>query len=150
MKQPFSQLKSWGGDTAYLCLRVGLGEQDNDCFFSSQLQRKKSRHFPASDKAVFCFTCAPSLSRSPLPRPPLHQCPHTQARRERLIHVFILTLKKKKKKDQSAFCTLFLPKLLLPFENMNALEWFLYFQRVKVLKSTSLFPRGGKKVNQPA
>lgn len=35
--------------------------------------------------------------------------------------------------------------LLLPFENMNALEWFLYFQRVKVLKSTSLFQGGGKK-----
>lgn len=41
-------------------------------------------------------------------------------------------------------------KLLLPFENMNALEWFLYFQRVKVLKSTSLFQGGGEEVNQPA
>lgn len=142
-KRPFPQLKSWR--TPLICILVwAWGKKWYELFLLQQVKKEKNKIKPQQQRELPLLPQREPLSAvsHSLTPAPFYRCPHRRARRTCLLHVFIMALKKKISLLFALFSLAKVASALWKYES----PWvILYFQRVKVLKSTSLFQRGGKK-----
>lgn len=142
-KRPFPQLKSWR--TPLICILVwAWGKKWYELFLLQQVKKEKNKIKPQQQRELPLLPQRAPLSAvsHSLTPAPFYRRPHRRARRTCLLHVFIMALKKRISLLFALFSLAKVASALWKYES----PWvILYFQRVKVLKSTSLFQRGGRK-----